>query len=562
MPEGTDLSKLRLASQGVAQRSQDSPRTAGYFDVLAWSVLAIVLVLAFATFRDYGVPWDAQGEAVFGGLLLKYYQSGLRDQSAFSFVNFRFYGGGFELPAAILTRISPFGPYATRHLLTALLGVVGLIATWRVARTLGGARAGALCALLLALNPSWYGHTFINARDVPFAAGMTSCLWLTLRALDELPKITWRTRVLFGLAVGLTVSVRVGGVLAFGVLLVPIVLWLVARVRAGAAIRVVAREALQIAGSLLASLAIAYCVMAVLWPWAVQTPLNPLRALAMFSRFPFDAMVLFEGRLVPARALPASYLPVQFVVRAPESLLIGLAGAAIFGWLAVRERRWNLFETKNLRFATVLFAAVFPFVYFAIFRPVAYNGMRHFLFVIPPLTVLAALAFDRAFSAPSRATRVVLAVGIAIAAITQARALVALHPNEYVYFNTFVGGARAMQARFELDYWGTSLAEATQRLVEDLQQRELLPAAGQPPLKVYVCGNVWSAATFFPRWLTPVERVEGADFQIAIHDFFCKRPAGSRRVVEVTRAGALLSYVDDLRPRTVAPNAEHRADLH
>src|SRR3954462_2396668 len=104
----------------------------GSLDHVARLVVAGALVVSFATFRDYGVPWDAQGEAVYGELLIKYYASGFRDHSAFEYVNFRFYGGGFELPAAILARLSPFEVFETRHLLCAVLAVIGLAATWRL----------------------------------------------------------------------------------------------------------------------------------------------------------------------------------------------------------------------------------------------------------------------------------------------------------------------------------------------------------------------------------------------------------------------------------------------
>src|SRR5262247_1561302 len=113
-----------------------------HFDSAARLTLGAAIAVAFATFRDYGVPWDAQGEAEYGRLLIRFYRSWFRDQAAFEFINFKFYGGGFELPAALLARISPFGVYETRHLLTALLGVAGLAATWALARRLGGARAG------------------------------------------------------------------------------------------------------------------------------------------------------------------------------------------------------------------------------------------------------------------------------------------------------------------------------------------------------------------------------------------------------------------------------------
>jgi hypothetical protein len=75
-----------------------------------------------------------------------------------------------------------------------------------------------------------------------------------------------------------------------------------------------------------------------------------------------------------------------------------------------------------------------------------------------------------------------------------------------------------------------------------------------------VCGNTWSAATFFPRWLEPVAHVEDADFEIAIATFFCEPRPGSRRLREVRRDGALLSYVDELRPvRGVPLDAREQA---
>lgn len=538
-------------ARAVQPLTQDPQNSEGLFDAIACVVLAAACVVAFATIADYGIPWDAQGEVIYADMLLKYFLSGFRDHSAFEYINFRFYGGGFELPSAILARISPFGVYETRHLFSALLGVAGLAIAWRLTRKLAGARAGLIALGLLALNPSWYGHAFINARDIPFGTGMLLCLALTVAACDELPKIPWRTRILFGMALGWTISVRVGGVLGVLFLLVPVSSWLLGRVRSGVSPKTVAREAFGIAGALLSMLAVAYAVMIVFWPWAAQSPLNPLHALLMFSRFPFDAPVLFDGQLVPANKLPPTYMPVQFAIHQPESVLLGLALALVFGVIALR-RRWQLLSGAPLRILALAFAGCFPFVYFVIARPVDYNGMRHFLFVVPPLTILAALAFERVLSMSGRALRVGVGVALAAAALAQTSMLIELHPEEYVYVNSLVGGPRGAQGKFELDYWGLSLEEATDKLVQHLREHNETPGPNQGPYKVYVCGNVWSASTFFPEWLTPVERPEQADFQIAIDAHFCKHPGNSRRLAEVTRDGALLSYVDDRRPARAA----------
>ena len=72
--------------------------------------------------------------------------------------------------AAFLNKVSPFGNYETRHLLNGLVGVVGIVGTWKLGRVLGGPRAGFLAALFLALTPNYYGQMFNNPKDIPFAA--------------------------------------------------------------------------------------------------------------------------------------------------------------------------------------------------------------------------------------------------------------------------------------------------------------------------------------------------------------------------------------------------------
>ncbi|HEX3597935.1 MAG TPA: glycosyltransferase family 39 protein [Polyangiaceae bacterium] len=519
------------------------------YDAVAYASLFSTLAVVFATFRAYGIAWDEQGETVYGALLLKLYASGFHDHSAFEFVNFRFYGGGFELPAAIFAHLSPFGEYETRHLWSALLGVAGLAATWRVARRIGGPRGGVLALLLLLASPVWYGHMFINARDVPFGAGMACCLLLSLRALEELPELRLRTAALYGVSLGWMMSVRVGGIMALVFLLLPIALWLFGERWDGAAWKAVGEHALRIGVRLSAALGIAYAVMVAFWPWALQAPLNPLRALLMFSRFPFGGMELFEGRAIPASALPASYLPVLLWLKLPEVVLLGLGVAAFTGLRALHRRPRAPVRVHELQLLAVTLAALFPILYFVVARPTVYNGMRHFLFVVPPLTVLAALALERALQAlPSRSLRAAMTVGLGLAVAVQVRTLMILHPEEYVYYNALAGGPRGAQGRYPLDYWGTSLEIATNRLVDELRRRDAVPESGEPPVKVFVCGNVWSASAFFPAWMSPVEHMEDADYQVAIAQFYCKHPAGSRPVLEVTRAGALLSYVDELRP--------------
>src|SRR6187402_3755177 len=102
-------------------------------DDLAIALLAVVSIVASFTFRDYGLGWDDYTHAEYADLLLKMYGSGFKDLGALSFANLYMYGGGFDMAAALLHKVIPLELFETRRLLGALVGLIGLAVTWRLA---------------------------------------------------------------------------------------------------------------------------------------------------------------------------------------------------------------------------------------------------------------------------------------------------------------------------------------------------------------------------------------------------------------------------------------------
>ena len=156
-------------------------------DDLAMLTLAVVAIVASLTFRDYGLGWDDYTHAEYADLLLRMYGSGFRDTGALSFANLYMYGGGFDMAAALLHKIIPLELFETRRLLGAVVGVIGLAVTWRLARRVGGPLAGLATLLLLALCPTFYGHMFMNPKDAPFAVSMITLLLGLVRLVEEYP---------------------------------------------------------------------------------------------------------------------------------------------------------------------------------------------------------------------------------------------------------------------------------------------------------------------------------------------------------------------------------------
>ena len=549
----------------VHQPAADPARRAGgglihlhhLFDDLSWIWLVGVTVLVVLTYREYGIVWDAEVQNEYGKKLLAYYMSGFADRSAFEYQNLYLYGGAFDLLAAAANLVSPLGEYETRSLLGGLVGVLGLVGTWRFARMLAGERAGFLAVVLLTLIPDYYGHMLINPKDVPFACGMTWTLYLACRTVSELPRPRLRSVLALGLAGGLTLGSRVGGLLDGAYLVAILGLYLVLVRRNGASVAQVRSLIGRLLLRYLPGLALAYAVMALCWPWAVQSPLNPLVALGVFSHFTWPNQVLAAGVLFKASNPPAWYLPLMLAVKLPEVVLVGLALAAWSGvswlvnWLCDREHKFALDRDglRRLQFVMLLLGALFPIGYYLVERPEVYNGIRHFLFVVPPLAVIAGVAFDRLWQVIDRAPRLVHRGALALfsaALVAQAWIMMELHPNQYIYYNQLVGGVKGADGRYELDYWGTSIAQAA----EELATYVLDENGGKPidhTYKVLVCAHPESAMYFLPKQFELTRSVPEGDFFIGLTLSGCNNSVDGQQIIRVERFGAILSVVKDRR---------------
>lgn len=521
-------------------------------------LFAVAFAVIFATFADYGITWDEHYHEAYGRHVLDYYLSLGRDTLALTYHNLWLYGGAFDGPVTLLKRVSPFGNYETAHLVNALVGLLGVLGVYRIGKALGGARAGFWSALLLLAIPAWYGHMFNNPKDIPFAAGMTWTLYFMIRAAPHFPRVPADITLKLGLALGLTLGVRIAGIFALIYLGAALLLWLALRLReAGFAAGL--RDALRAGfGFLLPALAVAWAVMLAAWPWAQQDPLlRPFESLRIFSNNPWNLDTLFEGRLVNSLHLPADYLPVYVAIKMPEIVLVLLlAGAALAVAAWRRSGRLPPWPAFGGHFA-LGFAAVFPFVFFVLFRPVSYDAMRHFLFVLPALAATAGLVLAHLFAAlAARPAWIRTAFAAIVVAYLgwHGRLMVELHPNQYVYYNQLVGGVQGAENRYELDYWGNSYHEAVERLVDYVADEEARTGTRRS-YSVMVCSSGTSAAYFFPRNLLLTGDDQKADFYISTTRLGCDDEYDGDTIVTVERDDAVLSVVKDRRRlRATAPD--------
>jgi len=532
------------------------------WDGFSRALILVVTILVVITFTDYGITWDEDVHNYYGILVLNYYLSGFTDLRATHWLDLFNYGGAFDMVAAMLNYVSPFDTYETRHLLNGLVGVLGLVGVWRLGRALAGPRGGFLAALFLALTPNYYGQMFNNPKDVPFAAGMVWAIYYLVCLARELPRPRWSLLLKLGLTVGLALGIRVGGLLLLGylgLLLGLSGLWrALAERRAG----VLLTDGLRsFFGVLLPVTAIGYVVMLVFWPFAQLDPFsNPLQALATFSHQAFPFKTLFAGEYVSASDLPWAYLPVHVALALPELVLVLLAFAPVAAILAIRKN-WRLERATALGYAIVGVAVAFPIAYAIAIKAVLFDGMRHFIFVLPPIAALAAAMMDRALAWLQRRSFRRWAYGaLGLYAAGHIGIMAMLHPDEYVYYNGFIGGLGGADGLFKTDYWANSYAEAVGGL-EDYLRAEFGSDYMDHDFKVAVCGPPISAAFYFPPNFVFTKDRSRADFFIAFTKDDCQTGLPGREVYRVERMGVLLSIVLDRRSYLATASAQAQAAL-
>ena len=501
-----------------------------------FAVLAAVMAL---TIRDYGVIWDEPGIYNYGKLAFRYYASGLREIPQGAVMNL--YGASFELPVTMAIRLLPWPEYIVRHVVNAGVGLLGIWGTCKTATLIAGPGAGFWAALLLALTPCYYGHMFNNPKDLPFAAGHIWTLYFLLRYARTLPRPPLSVMMELGLSIGWTSGVRVGGLMLLGYL---VLVWLVHAIRTGN----------RRIGATLAIAGIGCLTMLVFWPYAQRHPLTwPFQTLWSFTHANEIApiMVPFKGKIINGSNLPWEYVPWHLFINLPEIILVLLAGGMVAVIrAAVRPGRIRIDKGWAGMVGLVAMTAVLPVLLVIFLRPPIYNGLRHLLFVIPPVACMAGIVLNRWVALiGNRGGPVAWAAGAAFAAYLgwHVSIMVRLHPMQYIYYNQVVGGFRG-GGDYELDYWGNSYPEAIRILVKQLNEREG-PRWPMLRYRVYACGAMDALAAELPDSFVMTDSPLKADFYFGIMGGECRGWDWGKLVVQVTRFGMPLSYVRDNRTR-------------
>lgn len=429
---------------------------------LAFRVLLGIgfLILALSALNT-GINGDDEYQNDYSEKLVDYYTSFGADTAALNIPkgNMHLYGGFFDLVTGLTNSTLGFdvndsGYHAVRHLFNAFFGWLAMLFIALFVQKLAGYRAAIFAFLLIFLSPRFFGHSLMNPKDIPFAAGYIMAVYYMFLMLRAMPKPDWKLVLGLAAGIGLAISTRAGGLLLLGYL------------GLFAFTHFLGKYTLKGFGKpnnwlpyvkygLIAGVG-GYIIAVLFWPYALVNPIkHPLEALTEFSKLGVKIRVLFEGSNVMSDATPWYYALSWIFRTIPIIVLLGfLSSLGLYGKLTKRY--------GSLPINLVLFTSIFPLVYIIYKDSLLHDGWRHLMFVYPGMVILAGLAYlelEQLLQKPTWAPKALYGI-VGVLLLLPAIFIVRNTTLSYTYFNEFSGGIQGAYGNYETDYWGISAMEA------------------------------------------------------------------------------------------------------
>lgn len=357
-----------------------------------------------------------------------------------------------------------------------------------------------------------YFILFLQARTYYFLLSTLILLITWYRLNYQLP-ITLFSILLPAILLGFTTSTRILGPFA-GVL----VTYYAFRTKGKQAVPAIAMYAI-----------VALIATYLTWPYLWMNPIPRFfESLREMSLYPWNGLVIFNGATYRSTDIPYFYLPVLLAIQLTEPVW----ALSIAGWLVSivsggRSEKRGLVELSLLWF-------IIPLILFIVLHIALYDNFRQILFIVPPIFLMAGVAFEKIKNIKWQIALIVLSL------IPGVLGIISLHPYEYIYYNSFIGGVDGAYDRYDLDYWGISYREAA----------EYVNSVAPPNATVWVEGPSHLFALFARDDLkiyspSEVERAESYNYVVALtrYNFDEITYPEAEVVYQIMRGDAVLSVI-------------------
>ena len=463
-------------------------------------LLVLILITGMSIVDNYGISWDEVYQSEYTWRNIRLIRTGeplgtpisnkgllfeLTNDSLWVFCNWlkgafsidphkgifesiqRFLQKGQDLPPAISDHfpLQDKGYFFFKHKVTFIFSLIAYIGVIATAAVFTGRKWAWMGIIILALFPRYWGHSFFNMKDIPFAALYSLSGFLTIFLVNKFLKDGFDTGIgrnklsllsfSYGVLLGLTSSIRLGGMIFLPIFIITLLSILIfdKRRSLGKIIYVSLMHFLLI-------LTACSLIILLLHPSSWNDPISwfirSIKELSYYTDYPLGVRYFYEN--LSAGKLPWHYLPVWFLITTPiPTIALAATGFIIYVF------RFNQIPKRMKISFVILVLQIVSLPIIAIMKgSIIYDGIRHFLFIVPGIVVLASIGACEMFRIlKATQLKIVFSVALIVAYSNVLFDMGSLHPYEYVYFNQFVRD-KDLGEKFETDYWALSFREATE----------------------------------------------------------------------------------------------------
>ena len=479
--------------------------------------ILVLFIIGLSVIQNYGISWDEPTEVGMIEWNINFVTQGRPIPS-----DLRYYGTFFNGLAELIFQIKQYllnglnidltpsvqylglnqylsdrlqlylAKIEVKHYVTFIFSLMTYGAIAEILGILISSRFAWVGVISLALIPQFWGHSFFNPKDIPFAAWMTLTTVVNAYGVNFLTNLFQRLQrnknqieetiatekystvqlkylILWGTSLGilwgLLAGIRMPGVfVSFFFFLTYFLVnykcqkpWM----------------SLIILGFV--SSITTYLTIVLLYPSSWQSPFQFIvETLGYFANHEWNPLNHFQGEFIPAKETPWTYLPVWYSVSVPEIFLIfGCMG------LVITSVKYKSFSPLQQSSAILLGLQLFFFPIAAIVKnSTVYDGLRQFLFTLPALATFAAIGLVWIFQITPPKIKLGLVSLILILCLNIVHNMIQLHPYEYIYFNRLSGGLSTAKEHYETDYLGLSLKETLDWINKNVPVHSIIFADG------------------------------------------------------------------------------------
>ena len=474
--------------------------------------ITLYVILALLTYKDFGITWDEfvdynKGVVSYQLIFKKTVENpfdlnkhnghlDITDEpdsySSFNrfvdtdrtrFTNFILYSGFYPMVLFILNKNKSIEIY---HLLNILFSLGIFISLYAVLfHYYKNQKIAILGPIFLFLTPRFLGHIPGNPKDIPFAVMYFisfSAIFFLTSSKNKLTKV-----LILGLCFGLTQDFRIAAITLYGILILfDIYTYTLEKQKNPEASGTWGQFFIEETQTVILIAITALLVSVLTWPYLGMNVLPNLQELlTLRTNFPWEHTVIYQGKELKGTQLPGHYLVTWFAITTPLIILI----PALLSPLTIKKR------FQNKLFVLLLLTLVINMTLYIIIKPVTYDGLRHFLFLVPFVSALGVMAIVEFFQ---NTKRTLISIGIVIIillnAVVISRQIVSLHPYQYIFFNSLVGGLQGAHKKYDTEYWGASYSEAInwfkENIATDKNKLYGIHILGIKRYKVYQASNI------------------------------------------------------------------------